>query len=233
MYAFNIAAGGMSLPEFSTQFAIEISPGTVSSYVIEHLGKGGKIGATIFAFLVYFIAAALLGLLFDSVQGKLPGRNALLRGLLFSVIPLGATALFLGLVSWLQPALIAKYDFGASALSLLLLKVIFGVVLALLDDDVSAGNGGSGAARAIERRPFLFAASVAAGATGFTFLVTRSFVPTVAPSRRRPGWKASVVRYSEHGFLSSIDGRNQPANQLISLAPFCGRRSRPAFSTKL
>ena len=83
-YAFSVTAGGMFLPELSTQLAIEISPGFFSSYVIEHLGKAGKIGATVLAFMIYFIAAALLGLLFDVLRSKLPGRNALQRGLLFS-----------------------------------------------------------------------------------------------------------------------------------------------------
>jgi DMSO/TMAO reductase YedYZ molybdopterin-dependent catalytic subunit len=186
-YAINITAGGMFLPELSTQVAIEISPGSFSSYVIEHLGKAGKIGATVFAFLVYFIAAALLGLLFDFVRAKLPGRKALQRGLLFSAIPLGATALFVGLVSWLLPATVVKYSFGASVLSLILLNVTFGVVLALLADDAPVENGGSGAARAIQRRPFLFAASVAAGATAFTFLVNRTLFQRLLRAVGAPG----------------------------------------------
>jgi DMSO/TMAO reductase YedYZ molybdopterin-dependent catalytic subunit len=188
-YAFSITAGGIFLPELSTQLAIEISPGFFSSFVIEHLGKAGKIGATILAFLVYFIAAALLGLLFDFVRAKLPGRNALQRGLLFSAIPLGAAALFVGLISWLEPVTVAKYSFGASVLSLILLNVTFGVALALLADAAPAENGGSGAARAIQRRPFLFAASVAAGTTAFTFLLNRTLFERLLQAVGAPGGK--------------------------------------------
>jgi DMSO/TMAO reductase YedYZ molybdopterin-dependent catalytic subunit len=186
-YAFSITAGGMFLPELSTQLAIEISPGFVSGYVIEHLGKAGKIGATALAFVVYFIAAALLGLLFDFVRAKLPGRNALQRGFLFSAIPLGVSALFVGLVSWLEPVTVTKYNFGSSVLSLILLNVIFGVVLALLADDAPAENGGSGAARAVQRRPFLFAASVAAATIAFTFLVNRTLFQRLLQAVGAPG----------------------------------------------
>jgi len=200
MYACNAAAGGLFLPELSTQLAIEVSPGPVSSYVIENFGKAGKIGASMFALLVYFVAAALLALLFDSLRGKLAGRNAFERGLVFSAIPLAITTLFVGLAYRLQPAMVEKYNFAASVLSLLLLNGSFGVVLATFADDSPDDIGGSSAARAIQRRPFLFAAAVAAGAGSFTLVLTRTLFRRLleavgAPSGSIPSFVTPNVNF--------------------------------------
>ena len=180
-YAISVAAGAVFLPELSTQFAIEVSPGSVSSYVIEHLGKAGKIGATFFAFLVYFAAAAALGLVFDSLRSKLPGKTAIERGAVFAAIPLGMTGVLIGAVWWLAPVTLARYSFGASLLSVLVLNATFGLTLALLAD------GGSSPARSIERRPFLFAASVAAGTAVFTLLVNRTLYQRLLQAIGAPG----------------------------------------------
>ncbi|MFH4233802.1 hypothetical protein WAJ75_22635, partial [Acinetobacter baumannii] len=82
------------LPEVSAQLGIEFSPPRVTRWLIETFGKGAKIGGVAIAFLVYFAAAAALGLFFARTRDVLPGKTTIARGVAFSLLPITFTALF-------------------------------------------------------------------------------------------------------------------------------------------
>ncbi|MER3427181.1 MAG: molybdopterin-binding oxidoreductase [Pyrinomonas sp.] len=214
-YFFRAQFNAAFLPEVSAQLGIEFSPPRITRFLIETFGKGAKIGGVAIAFLVYFAAAAALGLFFARTRDVLPGKSAIARGLAFSLLPITFTALFIGAILWIQPQILSGYPLRPTIISLLLFNLTFSLVLSLLADISAPEEGGSQVAHSIARRQTLFGLSVAAITIGFTALVLRGLFRSLVAavgivSGRLPSFRTSNEEFyqvSKNAFNPVIDAR--------------------------
>lgn len=212
-YLFRVQFNAAFLPEVSAQLGIEFSPPRATRWLIETFGKGAKIGGVAIAFLVYFAAAAALGLFFARTRDVLPGKTTIARGVAFSLLPITFTALFIGAILWIQPQVLSGYPVRPTVISLLLFNLTFSLLLSLLAD--VSEEGGSRLAHSIARRRALFGLGVAAVTVGFTALVLRglfrSLVAAVGvvsgrlPSFRTPN--EEFYQVSKNAFNPALDAR--------------------------
>lgn len=210
-YAFRATMNAAFLPEVSAQLGIEFSPPAATRFLIETFGKGAKIGGVAIAFLLYYIAAALLGIFFARIKDLLPAKRAITRGLLFSLFPIIITALLIGVILSLAPEILTGYPIRPTVLSLLLFNITFGVSLGLLAD--TNEEGGSSLAHRLARRRVLFGTSAALIAVVFTSTVLRrlfrSLVQAIGVvSGRLPAFLTSNAEFyqvSKNAFNPVVD----------------------------